>query len=126
MSVIIEGGMSMARVERLYYQNAVYHICIRGNNRQKDEDKISFLESLEKFRCRFGFKVYCLVVMDNHVHTIIKTNSIVNISKIMQAINLSYSVKFRKKYGYTGYVWQGHFLLNSLIHIEIKGNGRKD
>lgn len=30
----------------------------------------------------------------------------------MQAIMLSYSVKFRKKYGYTGYVWQGRFKSN--------------
>ena len=106
----------MARAKRLYYQNAVYHICIRGNNRQyilqKEEDKISFLESLEKFRARFRFKVYCLVVMDNHVHAIIKTNTLINISKIMQAVTLSYSVKFRKKYGYAGYVWQGRFRSN--------------
>lgn len=106
----------MARADRIYYQNAVYHVCIRGNNRQfilqKEEDKISFLESLEKFRSRFGFKLYCLIVMDNHVHAIIKTNSSINISKIMQAITLSYSVKFRKKYGYCGYVWQGRFKSN--------------
>ena len=35
-----------------------------------------------------------------------------NISKIMQAITLSYSVKFRKKYSYSGYVWQGRFKSN--------------
>lgn len=98
----------MARANRLYFNNAVYHICIRGNNRQyilkEEKDKISFLESLERFRSRFGFKVFCFVVMDNHVHMIINVNSQTNISKIMQAIMLSYSVKFRKKYGYTGYV----------------------
>lgn len=106
----------MARVARLYYENAVYHVCIRGNNKQfilkKDSDKMNFLESLEKFRSRFCFKLYCLVVMDNHVHAIIKTNSSVNISKIMHALTLSYSVKFRKKYGYSGYVWQGRFKSN--------------
>ena len=106
----------MARVNRLYYRNAVYHICLRGNNKQfilqKDKDKIAFLESLEKFRIRFGFKLYSFVIMDNHAHLVIETNSIVNISKIVQAITLSYSVKFRKKYGYTGYVWQGRFKSN--------------
>lgn len=106
----------MASVKRLYYQNAVYHVCIRGNNRQyilqEDEDKIIFLRSLEKFRKRFGFKIYGFVLMDNHVHLVIQTNSLVSISKIMHAIILSYSVKFRKKYGYTGYVWQGRFRSN--------------
>jgi len=64
---------------------------------------------MEKFRSRFGFTVYALTIMDNHVHLILKTNCFVTISKIMHAITLSYSVKFRKKYGYTGYVWQGRF-----------------
>ena len=106
----------MASVKRLYYQNAVYHVCIRGNNRQyilqEEEDKKIFLKSLEKFRARFGFKVYGFVVMDNHVHLVIQTSSLISISKIMHAITLSYSVKFRKKYGYTGYVWQGRFRSN--------------
>ncbi len=50
--------------------------------------------------------------MDNHVHLVIETNSIVNISKIMHALTLSYSVKFRKKYSYSGYVWQRRFKSN--------------
>lgn len=36
----------------------------------------------------------------------------ITISKIMQPVALSYSFKFRKKYGYTGYVWQGRFKSN--------------
>jgi REP element-mobilizing transposase RayT len=106
----------MASVKRLYYQNAVYHVCIRGNNRQyilqEESDKITFLRSLEKFRARFGFKIYGFILMDNHAHLVIKTTSLITISKIMHALTLSYSVKFRKKYGYTGYVWQGRFKSN--------------
>lgn len=30
----------------------------------------------------------------------------------MHAVTLSYSVKFRRKYAYTGYVWQGRFKSN--------------
>lgn len=103
----------MAKSLRIYFQNAVYHICIRGNNKQRilftKDDKISFLNSVAKFRLRFGFMLYGFVLMDNHAHLIIATNSLINISKIMHAILLSYSVKFRKKYAYSGYVWQGRF-----------------
>lgn len=106
----------MARQQRIYFENAVYHISIRGNNKQKvlkdEQDKKVFLESLSKFKSRFGFKLYGFVLMDNHAHLIIETNSKMNISKIMQALTLSYSVKFRKKYGYVGYVWQGRFKSN--------------
>ena len=106
----------MARQSRVYFNNAVYHVCIRGNNKQyvlkDDEDKVSFLKSLSKFKQRFGFKLYCIVIMDNHPHLVIEATNHITISKIMHAIALSYSVKFRKKYGYSGYVWQGRFRSN--------------
>lgn len=106
----------MTRQKRIYFKNAVYHVTIRGNNRQdvlrEDCDKQRFLDSLEKFKSRFGFKLYAFVLMDNHVHLIIEAANQISISKIMQAVTLSYSVKFRKKYSYTGYVWQGRFKSN--------------
>jgi len=112
----------MARSNRIYYSNAVYHICIRGNNRQKilekNEDKQIFLTCLKKFKNRFGFRLFGFVVMDNHVHLVIMTTNKINISKIMQAITLSFSVSFRKKYPYTGYVWQGRFASN-IIEDEL-------
>lgn len=103
----------MGRGLRIYYNSAAYHICTRGNNKQKilskDEDKQAFLETLAKYRERLKFKLYAFVIMPNHVHLLIQTQGKVNISKIMQAIMLSYSQKFRNKYDYTGYVWQGRF-----------------
>ncbi|MFH0790974.1 MAG: transposase [Candidatus Omnitrophota bacterium] len=106
----------MSRGVRIYYDHAIYHISIRGNNRQAilkaDEDKESFLNSVCNFKERFCFKLYGFVLMDNHVHLVVETNQIANISKIMQAITLSYSQKFRHKYNYSGYVWQGRFKSN--------------
>ncbi len=106
----------MTQHKRIYFTSAIYHICIRGNNRQyvlrTDEDKIIFLKTLSKFKERFGFKVYSLVLMDTHPHLIIEPSCNINISKIMHAIELSYSFKFREKYGYTGHVWQGRFKSN--------------
>jgi len=112
----------MARTKRLYFEKAVYHISIRGNNRQMvlaaREDKQAFLGTLNKYKKRFKFKLYGFVLMDNHVHMILETTSQNNISKVMQAITLSYSQKFRNKYNYTGYVWQGRFK-SSIISGEI-------
>jgi REP element-mobilizing transposase RayT len=106
----------MTRQRRIYFKNIVYHITIRGNNKQgileEESDKKSFLDSLNKFKCRFEFKLYGFVLMDNHAHLVIEANGKANISKIMQAIALSYSAKFRKKYPYTGHVWQGRFRSN--------------
>lgn len=106
----------MARQKRLYFNNVVYHTSIRGNNKQAilglDGDKKLFLATLKKFKSRLNFVLYAFVLMNNHAHLIIKADSRNNISKIMQAITLSYSQKFRRKYNYTGYVWQGRFRSN--------------
>lgn len=106
----------MGRTRRIYYNNAVYHISIRGNNKQailkNKEDKKEFLKTLSKYKDRFRFKLFGFVLMDNHAHLVIGTNGLINISRIMQAITLSYSQKFRHKYNYTGYVWQGRFRSN--------------
>jgi len=106
----------MTRGRRIYFCDAVYHVSVRGNNKQNVlgtvEDKKIFLGLLNKFKLRFRFKLYGLVLMDNHVHLIIRAVSNINISKIMQAVNLSFSFKFRKKYNYFGHVWQGRFRSN--------------
>jgi len=98
---------------RLYFSEAVYHVSIRGNNKQNVlgsvADKEIFLRVLNKFKLRFGFKIYGLVLMDNHAHLVIRVVNDINISKIMQSVNLSFSSKFRRKYNYSGHVWQGRF-----------------
>lgn len=107
----------MVRQRRLYYANAVYHVTFRGNNKQrifdKDENKKDFLESLAKFKAKYHFRIYGLCMMDNHGHLVIEAGEKFDISRIMQAVLLSYSLKFRKKTGYVGHVFQGRF--NSLI-----------
>ena len=106
----------MANRKRIYFCGAVYHVTIRGNNKQNVlgavDDKKIFLQSLNKFKFRFNFKLYGLVLMSNHVHLIIRVVNSINISKIMQSVSLSFSCKFRKKYNYSGYVWQGRFRSN--------------
>ena len=111
----------MSRAGRIYYNNVVSHVIVRGNNRQmilkKKEDKENFLMSVAKHKQRFNFKLYGFVLMDNHVHMVMETGPINNISKIMHSILLSFSVKYRKRTGYVGYVWQGRFK-NKIIEGE--------
>jgi len=121
----------MTREKRVYYSDAVYHVSLRGNNKRDvlgtAEDKKIFLELLGKFKIRLGFKLYGLVLMDNHAHLVIHPVDKFNISRIMQSISLSFSFKFRKRYNYSGHVWQGRFksslvdedryLLNCLEYI---------
>ena len=99
----------MGRTKRLLFKKATYHICIRGNNRQailnSEEDKLAFLATLKKYKERFKFGLFGFVLMNNHAHLVIEITNQINISKVMQSITLSYSQKFRNKYGHVGYVW---------------------
>jgi putative transposase len=106
----------MTRLRRMYFNRAVYHVCIRGNNKAEiladDDDKLMFLRILARFRQRLKFKLYGFVIMDNHAHLVIEPAGNLTISRIMQSIELSYSVLYRAKYRYYGYVWQGRFRSN--------------
>jgi len=66
----------MGAFKRIYYETAVYHVISRGNNRnyilKNDEDKVSFLLTLAKYKERFRYSLYGFVLMDNHIHMIIE------------------------------------------------------
>jgi REP element-mobilizing transposase RayT len=66
----------MARKPRVEYAGAFYHVICRGNQRQaifrRDADREYYLERLEEYRQRYGFKVYAYVLMSNHVHLLME------------------------------------------------------
>ena len=102
----------MPRGARRLSQSRVYHIIIRGNERQRIfrsvEDKERFLETLRVKRKdgNFEYLAYCL--MDNHVHLIIDQGE-EDIAKIMQGINVRYAHYFNKRYDRIGHLFQDRF-----------------
>ncbi|HLF17561.1 MAG TPA: transposase [Candidatus Omnitrophota bacterium] len=103
----------MGRLRREFYVSAIYHVYNRGNNRSEvfkdDEDKELFLSLLDHYRARFLFKVYAICLMDNHYHMILETVQKHSISRIIHALALAYSIRYRKKYNYAGHLWQSRF-----------------
>src|SRR6266498_2952560 len=91
---------------------STYHIILRGNERREiflgDEDKLKFIDILDKVRKRYCciFEAYCL--MDNHVHMIINDNGH-DISQIMKSLNISYVYYFNKAYNRVGHLFQDRF-----------------
>ena len=63
----------MARQARLKSKSGIYHIILRGINRQvifeDDDDKLKFLECLSYYRNICDYTVYGYCLMDNHVHS---------------------------------------------------------
>lgn len=103
----------MGRLRREFYVSAVYHVYNRGNNRlevfKDEEDKEIFLGLLAHYRGRFGFQIYAICLMDNHYHMIIETIQKHSVSRIMHALLLAYSIRYRTKHQYVGHLWQSRF-----------------
>ncbi len=102
----------MARKPRVQFAGALYHVICRGNQRQTifrtDADRKYYLERLEQYRQRYGFKVYAYVLMSNHVHMLIEAGR-VPLSRIMQGVQLRYTSYFNKKYKKVGHLFQGRY-----------------
>ena len=101
----------MARKKRME-SIGFYHILNRGVEQRTiyidNEDHIMFLEILQDSSEVYSFEVYAYVLMDNHYHLLLKTETL-NLSLIMRQINSRYSMYFNKKYKRVGPLWQGRF-----------------
>ena len=102
----------MARKARELSITNIYHVVIKGTNKQllfeEKSDYNHYIDLLELYKEECGFNLYAYCLMDNHIHLLIKANEI-SISKIFRHISTSYSMWFNMKYQRTGYLQQGRF-----------------
>ena len=104
----------MARPLRLEFAGALYHITARGNERRAiflgnaDDDRASFLTTLDRTCERFNWICHAYCLMDNHYHLLIETLD-ANLSKGMRQLNGVYSQHINRTYGRVGHLFQGRF-----------------
>lgn len=102
----------LPRIARTYSDVKVYHITIRGIDKQDiffDEyDKHKFMSILKETKEKYNNEIYAYCLMDNHVHLVIYDKE-QKISKIMQSIEISYAFYFNMKYERTGHLFQNRF-----------------
>ena len=102
----------MPRAARLKSNTHIYHVIVRGNNRQaifQDERDYHYY-----FKCLFGaknnhsldFYAYCL--MPNHVHLLVYDPAD-RLSDAMRQISTKYVYYYNHKYGRVGYLFQDRF-----------------
>lgn len=103
----------MPRPARITMENACYHIITRGNQKQpvflSEQDYKRYLYFVWKYKKRYRFKLYCFCLMPNHVHLIIQVSNPAILKKIMQGLNLSYTLYFNLKHKKVGHLWQDRF-----------------
>lgn len=105
-------GDNMARRARLMSKSGIYHIMLRGINKQNifedSEDRYKLLDILLRFKKQDKFNVYGYCLMSNHVHILIKEVED-PISVAIKRISSSYVLWFNKKYARTGHLFQERF-----------------
>lgn len=110
---MIEGEVHMPRIARKISNTKVYHIILRGNDKQDifydEQDYKKFLKIVEMTKEKYQYKIYVYCLMTNHVHLVIY-DEMNQISKIIQSMAISYSSYFSKKYDKEGHLFQNRFL----------------
>jgi len=66
----------MPRTRRLKSDTGIYHVVLRGINRQTifedEEDNEMFLLTLDQYKKKSGYKLLTYCLMGNHVHLLMK------------------------------------------------------
>lgn len=102
----------MARPLRIEFENALYHVTSRGNERRAifrdNRDRLMFLQLLGEAATRFGWSVTAYVLMTNHYHLVVRTPE-PNLSRGMQWLNGTYAGWFNRRHERSGHLFQGRF-----------------
>jgi len=102
----------MARLLRLEFEDAIYHLLARGNARQQvfasETDELEFIRLLEASAKRFDVAILAFVLMGNHFHLLAQTRR-ANLSRWMHWLMVSYTVYFNWLHRRSGHLFQGRY-----------------
>ena len=134
--------ISMPRIARKESRSNIYHVMIRGINRQntfeEDDDRICFMKILNYCKEISGFRLHAFVLMSNHIHLLIEPSGEA-LNTVFTRIETRYALWYNKKYQRTGYLFQNRFrseavetdqyfmtVLRYIIQNPIKAGMEKD
>ncbi|WP_122629512.1 transposase [Lucifera butyrica] len=102
----------MARVARKESSSSIYHVMIRGINKQvileDDEDNKKFLEVLKVCKELSGYRIYAYCLMGNHIHLLLKVEK-EGLEQIFKRLGARYVYYFNQKYKRSGHLFQDRF-----------------
>ncbi len=102
----------MPRGPRTRSESGIYHVILRGINRQiifeVNEERYEFLAKVKSFAEDNKFVLFGYCLMDNHVHLLVKELED-DISTAIKRISASYVMWYNKKYERCGYLFQERF-----------------
>lgn len=103
----------MPRRPRQRAESGVYHVVLRGVNRDavflEDEDFERFLNALRAVRDASGCRVLAYCLMTNHVHLVLRTTD-EPVGLVLKRLGIRYAGWFNRKYGRVGHFFQDRFV----------------
>lgn len=101
------------RKPRYLQIGAEYHVTAKINRGEFAlESKVikeMFLQTVKRAKAKYSFKLKSFVIMDNHIHLLIKPGKGENLSKIMQWILSVFAKHYNKHFNLKGHVWYDRF-----------------
>ena len=111
----------MPRQERTKSGTGIYHVMLRGINRQDifedDEDYLQMTACLQGLTERYDENgvaleplctIYSYCLMSNHIHLLVREQK-EDISSVMKRLGVAYAYYFNKKYQRNGHLFQDRF-----------------
>lgn len=103
----------MARKPRIDLGGYTYHIIQRGNNREAcfyaDDDYQTYLHCMAEAGKRYHIHIHAYVLMTNHTHVLVSTETNGALSRFMQHIGRRYVRYFNYAYRRSGTLWEGRY-----------------
>lgn len=102
----------MSRNARKKSESGIYHIMLRGINKQAifedDEDRVKLLKVIKQYKNVSKYEIYAYCLMDNHVHLLLK-ETVESMGLAIKRICGSYVYWYNWKYGRIGHLFQERF-----------------
>ena len=107
-----KGGKILAKKQREFSSTDMYHIILRGNDKNDifydNQDRKMFFKVMKITKEKFKYNIYSYCLMNNHIHMVIKIKDEF-LSKALQSLEIRYSAYFNKKTNRTGHLFQNRF-----------------
>jgi putative transposase len=102
----------MPRRPRIHFPGALFHIMLRGNNKQQifidDADRIHLGRIVGDGLRRYGHRIYAYCWMSNHLHLAIQCGR-EPMSRIVQNLSFRYAAHFNRRHERCGHLFQSRF-----------------
>jgi putative transposase len=103
----------MARLARLCIPGWPHLVSQRGHDRRPvfsdDVDRALYRALLQEEAARLGVRIHAYALLDDEVRLLATPPSADGLSKLVQAIGRRYVIRFNRRHGRSGGLWEGRF-----------------